>query len=608
MPEEIIGVRDRIKLYAEECQKKKDIEIRKKLEVGALYDSITDVTRFDSPTRKPKNLNVPANIGKAYQFSPEDEEKKAKIDLVKLLYQDSKHGKETPQIKSFSALRNGYISSMDNLRPEAKPFLIQTKVERKREAEKLKTYDSLKNAWETYEDTAQDKPDPDNLTPEEEAAEEKVIEVETAVNGAWQEYAEEVVEAVQNDDGSDDDDSDDEDDWDFWILEAKRLKAEAERKKAEAERKKAEKEAKKKAKAKAKRRKEKEEERKRLEAEDGDIVEIAKRLKEEARKKKNEKKNSKAKGGTAESNDTKNVGKFESDKSKSKGSLDSDSDSDVVAVTNAKNVGKTGKSKSKEDLEEIDSDDATGGKAKNSGKGKKGRFESDSDDSDSNDATSTKAIEDSKRKSVEKDKARKKKEDKEKAEAANSKAKRGNANSNGTKNVGKYESDKSKSKGSLDSDSDSDVVTVTKAKNGGKTGKSKSKGDVEESDVQSESRVDEERKRSREERRQKRKAAKTKNKSGDVVKEVVVKEVVVGSNEDARRRQLAFSWYSKHSTPNRSEFKEKVALLFMFSIDPDAITQADVDLLPWNSTGSVVNIAKMNALTRASLSIMKSKQ
>jgi hypothetical protein len=48
--------------------------------------------------------------------------------------------------------------------------------------------------------------------------------------------------------------------------------------------------------------------------------------------------------------------------------------------------------------------------------------------------------------------------------------------------------------------------------------------------------------------------------------------------------------------PNRLEFKEKVANLIGMDITPD-----DVDLLPWNATASVVNIAKMNALTRASL-------
>jgi hypothetical protein len=77
MPEEIIGVRDRIKLYAEECQKKKDIENREKFAAQKLDASITDVTRFDSPS-KPTNCIAPTSIGKAnrpaaFQFSPEDD-------------------------------------------------------------------------------------------------------------------------------------------------------------------------------------------------------------------------------------------------------------------------------------------------------------------------------------------------------------------------------------------------------------------------------------------------------------------------------------------------------------------------------------------------------
>jgi hypothetical protein len=36
-------------------------------------------------------------------------------------------------------------------------------------------------------------------------------------------------------------------------------------------------------------------------------------------------------------------------------------------------------------------------------------------------------------------------------------------------------------------------------------------------------------------------------------------------------------------------------------VDSIDITPEDVDLLPWNLTGRVVNIAKMNAIIRASI-------
>jgi hypothetical protein len=104
-----------------------------------------------------------------------------------------------------------------------------------------------------------------------------------------------------------------------------------------------------------------------------------------------------------------------------------------------------------------------------------------------------------------------------------------------------------------------------------------------------ESGVDEEkRKRRKGERRQKGEAAKSEDMSGNDVK-----ETVVGSSEDARRRQLAFSWYSQMSAPDRLEFKREVAALQSLNITPD-----DVDLLPWNETGSVVDIAKMYSLTK----------
>jgi hypothetical protein len=360
---------------------------------GKSFDSDGDDNDSDAVSKPVNSMRPGMTRGKSFDSDGDDgdddaprksqkvkdaEEKKAKVELVDLLDQESKQGKgATVHLKSFSLIRNGYINTINILRPQSEPILAQTKDERKKEAEKVKTYDNLKNAWETYEDTAQDKPDPENLTPEEEAAEEKLIEVETAVNGDWQDYAKEVVKAVQNNDGSDDgsdDDSERDGEWAFWILEAKRFKAEAERKKAKEEkkRKKKEKKRKKKEKEKKRNRKEKEAQRKSLEAE--------------------------------------------------------------VGV-------------------------------------------------------------------------------------------------------------------------------------------------------------------------QKREVAKTKNTSGDAVKE---KEVVVGSSEEARRRERVFSLYSHLSTPTRSEFKQQVGALYSFSMSPDDIGPDDVDLLPWNETGSLVNITKMNALTRAS--IMKPKQ
>jgi regulation of enolase protein 1 (concanavalin A-like superfamily) len=546
-----VGVRDRLKLYAEECQKKKDIENREKFDTQKLDASMSDITRFDSPTRNSKSMSyLGENIGKiespgVFQFSPEDdpletakknrektaqmkkmkpglaldadedvssskpkgsgrtemmrgrsfeeedpprrsspprmnnmrpgmmrgssfdndgdvpekpqmvknaEETKAKVDLADLLDQDSEasgKGKDTFQLKSFSTLRNGYINAIDDLRPESKPFSVQTKRERKKEAEKVKTYNILKGAWETYEDAAQDTPDPGDLAPEDEAAEEKIVVVETSVNKDWQEYAKEATKAIQENDDSDSD-SDDEDEWDFWILEAKRLKAEAERKEAEEA-------AKQKAKAKAKRRKEKEAQRNRLEEEDEDIVEIAKRLKEEARKKKEDEKKDKA--GAAKEEYVPPLPLESKPNSKAKGD-------------NAEKTGKGKKSRFDDDSDDSDSDDAVDAKAKPNGKpgkGKKSRFDDDSDDSDSDDATSSKSENGGK---PVKSESKEDSDDSDSDDAADTKAKPKGKPGKGKKSRFDDDSD----------DSDSDDATGSKSENGGKPVTSESKEDLDHND------------------------------------------------------------------------------------------------------------------------------
>jgi regulation of enolase protein 1 (concanavalin A-like superfamily) len=461
------GVRDRMRLYAEETKRKKKIENAEKFEVQKLDESTKNISRMDSPSRHAKPSLGIGDVGRiespgVFGFEPQDdqkrkekkaymktmkpgmaldtndddddaagsksrpehsrrpgtmrgqsfdednpptqkvmdaEEKKAKCSLADLLDQDSRDsnkGKETFQLKSFSTLRDGYMGAIDSMRPELKPAHVHTKADRKEEAEKVKKYGDLKEAWDTYEDTAQDRPDPKDLTPEEEATEAKIVEIETAVNKDWQQYAREVVKAVQDNDGSDDD-SEGDDEWDFWILEAKRLKAEADIKKAEEE-------AKRKAKEKAKRRKEKEEQRRRLMEEDGDIVEIAKQLKEAARKKKEDEQNAKG-GGKSKSKDydddsdsddetASKAKKGSKPRRGKKGRFDSesdDSDSDDAPTKKGKNGGKSGKGKKgrfDSDSDDSDSDDSPSRKGKNggkSGKGKKGRFDSDSDDTDDSD-------------------------------------------------------------------------------------------------------------------------------------------------------------------------------------------------------------------------------
>jgi hypothetical protein len=110
--------------------------------------------------------------------------------------------------------------------------------------------------------------------------------------------------------------------------------------------------------------------------------------------------------------------------------------------------------------------------------------------------------------------------------------------------------------------------------------------------------VEEEHKRKKEERRRKREEA-TK-KSMPAVDEQEKSTADTRSNiKEARcddRLERAYQWYTRMATPSRKEFKRRVADVVSIDITPE-----DIDLLPWNLTGRVVNIAKMNAIIRASI-------
>jgi hypothetical protein len=108
--------------------------------------------------------------------------------------------------------------------------------------------------------------------------------------------------------------------------------------------------------------------------------------------------------------------------------------------------------------------------------------------------------------------------------------------------------------------------------------------------------VEEEHKRRREERRREREAVKKNSMPELDTQDKRNVDATAGSIMDDRRER-AFRWYARMATPTRTEFKRRVAAVeSSSSID---ITPEDIDLLPWNETGRVVNIAKMNAISRA---------
>jgi hypothetical protein len=60
--------------------------------------------------------------------------------------------------------------------------------------------------------------------------------------------------------------------------------------------------------------------------------------------------------------------------------------------------------------------------------------------------------------------------------------------------------------------------------------------------------------------------------------------------------ERAFEWYTRLGMPTRTEFKRKATAMESINLTP-----IDIDLLPWNLTGRAVNVAKMNAMVRASV-------
>jgi hypothetical protein len=63
------------------------------------------------------------------------------------------------------------------------------------------------------------------------------------------------------------------------------------------------------------------------------------------------------------------------------------------------------------------------------------------------------------------------------------------------------------------------------------------------------------------------------------------------SSTEQARVERAYGWYSKLGLPSRETFKKKIKLIA--SID---ITAEDIDLLPWNGSGTLVNVAKLNTM------------
>jgi len=66
------------------------------------------------------------------------------------------------------------------------------------------------------------------------------------------------------------------------------------------------------------------------------------------------------------------------------------------------------------------------------------------------------------------------------------------------------------------------------------------------------------------------------------------------ANTEEARILRAYAWWSRMARPKKKDFKERIGKVAHADITPD-----DVDLLPWNFNGSMVNVAKMNKYINA---------
>lgn len=85
--------------------------------------------------------------------------------------------------------------------------------------------------------------------------------------------------------------------------------------------------------------------------------------------------------------------------------------------------------------------------------------------------------------------------------------------------------------------------------------------------------------------------AKQRRKEQEMKKQEKLDKAKAEANTDKARAERAYGWYTKLAMPKRDAMKKKITLIASIDISPD-----DVDLLPWNASGTMVNVAKLNAM------------
>jgi hypothetical protein len=65
---------------------------------------------------------------------------------------------------------------------------------------------------------------------------------------------------------------------------------------------------------------------------------------------------------------------------------------------------------------------------------------------------------------------------------------------------------------------------------------------------------------------------------------------------DDARRERCYSWYTRMAMPSREDMKTRLKDM---PSSTTGVTPDDVDLLPWNDKGSIVNVGKMQRFINA---------
>ena len=183
--------------------------VNRNMRLGATEQS-TSPSSAPSPRRSWSPKKFPLEPEKSKE-EKDKEEKQAKTELAGLLDLTNPNlapetpvevGGEQVLIMPFTSVRLRYLSAVQQLKPELVPVTAkgaEKKQHIKKEVIKKDTYTKIKRAWDKYEDAAQDKPNPGDKSEEEKKDEEKVEKMEDEIDSAWVNFAENVVQRIEED-------------------------------------------------------------------------------------------------------------------------------------------------------------------------------------------------------------------------------------------------------------------------------------------------------------------------------------------------------------------------------------------------------------------------